>query len=57
MEEYWIIDPIQECISVLILVNGFYEVVEFRGNEIIESPKVRGFNLKTVEILNTDSGD
>jgi Uma2 family endonuclease len=35
--EYWIIDPELGKVSVLLLVNGFYEVTEFSGNEEIKS--------------------
>lgn len=35
--EYWIIDPELAKVSVLLLVNGFYEVAEFMGNEEIKS--------------------
>ena len=35
--EYWIIDPITNKISVLSLVSGFYEVVEFTGDQLINS--------------------
>ena len=35
--EYWIVDPEEEKVSVLLLVSGFYEVTEFRGDEAIKS--------------------
>jgi Uma2 family endonuclease len=35
--EYWIINPKEKKVSVLTLVAGFYEVAEFRGEEVIES--------------------
>ncbi|MGY6529501.1 MAG: Uma2 family endonuclease [Cyanobacterium sp.] len=35
--EYWIIDPELEKVSILILVDGFYEVTEYQQNEAIKS--------------------
>ncbi|AFZ47229.1 protein of unknown function DUF820 [Cyanobacterium stanieri PCC 7202] len=35
--EYWIIDPELEKISILILVDGFYEVTEYQQNDLIKS--------------------
>lgn len=35
--EYWIIDPELEKVSILSLVSGFYEVVEFQDNQQIKS--------------------
>ena len=36
--EYWIVDPIQEKITVLTLVEGLYEEAEFTGDAVISSP-------------------
>ncbi len=36
--EYWIVDPIQQKITVLTLVEGLYEEAEFTGDAIISSP-------------------
>lgn len=36
--EYWIIDPIESKVSVLSLVEGFYEVIEFVDRQTIASP-------------------
>jgi len=35
--EYWIVDASKSKVSVLLLVNGFYEVKEFIGERVIES--------------------
>lgn len=35
--EYWIVDPEEQKVSVLLLVSGFYEVTEFQGDEEIKS--------------------
>jgi Uma2 family endonuclease len=36
--EYWIVDPIQEKITLLTLVEGLYEEAEFTGDAVISSP-------------------
>lgn len=36
--EYWIVDPLENKVSVLVLEDGFYEVVEFKGTQPIVSP-------------------
>lgn len=35
--EYWIVDPLQNKVSVLVLVEGFYEDKEFKGEARIVS--------------------
>jgi Uma2 family endonuclease len=36
--EYWIVDPLENTVSVLVLEDGFYEVTEFKGMQPIVSP-------------------
>lgn len=36
--EYWIIDPIQQCLTVLEWVEGFYEEQVYRGDDKLNSP-------------------
>jgi Uma2 family endonuclease len=50
--EYWIIDPQELKVSVLTLVSGFYESVEFRGEDTIHSPSFPELNLTPEHILN-----
>ena len=35
--EYWIVDPLQDCVMVCILVEGWYNQVVFRENERLVS--------------------
>lgn len=37
VQEYWIIDPLEQKITVLQLVEGLYEEIEFQGNSPIKS--------------------
>ncbi len=45
--EYWIVDPIQEKITVLTLVEGLYEEAEFTGDAIIASPFLSALNQES----------
>lgn len=46
--EYWIVDPIESKVSILYLVDGFYEVTEFIEKQAIISPTFPELTL-TVE--------
>ncbi|MEO1683955.1 MAG: Uma2 family endonuclease, partial [Cyanobacteria bacterium J06631_12] len=37
IEEYWIVDPIAQKVTVFSLVEGLYEARVFEGNAAIES--------------------
>jgi Uma2 family endonuclease len=49
--EYWIVDPVGQKVTVLTLVEGFYEQVEFRGNEIIVSHIFPELGLSVEQVL------
>jgi len=49
--EYWIVDPIENKVSVLLLVNGYYEQTEFRGSEGIISQTFPELALTVEEVL------
>jgi Uma2 family endonuclease len=49
--EYWIIDPELAKVSVLLLVNGFYEVSEFTENEEIKSSLFADLKLTPEQIF------
>lgn len=50
--EYWIIDSFEQKISVLLLVAGFYDVTEFRGEDIIKSNLFPELNITVNQVLN-----
>ncbi len=50
--EYWIIDPQELKISILTLVDGFYDVVEFRGEDAIAFPTFPELKLTVAQIFN-----
>ncbi|HLP88883.1 MAG TPA: Uma2 family endonuclease [Nostocaceae cyanobacterium] len=50
--EYWIVDPINSKVSVLLLNEGFYDVVEFRDNQKIVSKIFPELELTVKQILN-----
>lgn len=49
--EYWIVDPIEQKITVLTWVEGLYEQVEFRGNERIVSQTFPELVLTVEQVL------
>ncbi len=49
--EYWIVDPIQEIVTVCTLVEGFYDAVVFRGQERIISSTFPQLDLNAKQVL------
>ncbi|MEH2418632.1 Uma2 family endonuclease [Nostoc sp.] len=49
--EYWIIDPQINAVTVLILVNGFYEETRFAGNTAIASTIFPELQLTAEQVL------
>ncbi|HAX75476.1 MAG TPA: Uma2 family endonuclease [Cyanobacteria bacterium UBA11372] len=49
--EYWIVDPIGSKVSVLLLVEGFYEVTEFTGNQALVSQTFPELTLTVEQVL------
>ena len=49
--EYWIVDPLQDCVIVCTLVEGWYDQVIFRNEERILSPTFSELVLTANQIL------
>ena len=49
--EYWIVDPLEAKVSVLINADGWYDVTEFYGDELIISPTFPELQLTPNKIL------
>jgi len=49
--EYWIVDPTEQKVTILTLVEGFYEQIEFRGNETIISQTFPELALTVEQVL------
>ena len=49
--EYWIVDAIQQKVTILELVEGFYEEKVYRGSDRIYSPLLTKNDLTAKEIL------
>ncbi|MBE9115988.1 Uma2 family endonuclease [Lusitaniella coriacea LEGE 07157] len=49
--EYWIVDPLQDVITVCTLVEGFYDATEFRGEESIISLTFPELALTAAQVL------
>ena len=51
--EYWIVDPLDEVITLCTLQHRFYDSIEVRGDESLTSPTFPDLSLTAVEILTT----
>lgn len=51
INEYWIIDPEMQQVTVCLWVNGQYEDTVYQGDTPIHSTMVPGFNLSAAQIL------
>ena len=49
--EYWIVDPLEEKVTLCILEHQFYDSTEFRGNDLIQSLTFPDLNLTVAQIL------
>ncbi|MFN7502119.1 MAG: Uma2 family endonuclease, partial [Dolichospermum sp.] len=49
--EYWIVDPVQNKITVLSLVEGFYEECIYTGDDLIKSAVFPEVEIKVSDIL------
>lgn len=49
--EYWIVDPMEQKVTVLSLVNGFYEEAEYRGSDGIVSQTFPQLQLTAEQIF------
>jgi Uma2 family endonuclease len=49
--EYWIVDPLQDCVIVCTLVEGWYDQVIFRNDQQIVSPTFSELVLTANQIL------
>ena len=52
--EYWIVDPGKAKVSVLTLIDGWYEVEEFEGDEVVKSPQFLELSLTANQLLNPE---
>ena len=49
--EYWIVDPEQSQVTVLVLTEDGYEETVFTGDEVVKSLSFAGWSLTAVEML------
>ncbi|NJL51910.1 MAG: Uma2 family endonuclease [Hydrococcus sp. SU_1_0] len=49
--EYWIVDPIQQQVTILELVEGFYEEKVYRGSDRLCSPLLTEIDLTAEGVL------
>ncbi len=51
IREYWIVDPIDACVTVCVLDEGSYTNYRFTGDEAIVSPVFPGLKLTCAQVL------
>ena len=51
--EYWIVDPAREQVTLLTLVDGFYETTVFKNSQPIISPTFPNLSLTSAQIFST----
>ncbi|HEY9656923.1 MAG TPA: Uma2 family endonuclease [Allocoleopsis sp.] len=49
--EYWIVDPLEEKVTLCVLEHQFYDSSEFRGNDLIQSPTFSDLQLTAAQVL------
>jgi Uma2 family endonuclease len=49
--EYWIVDPLQACVTVLEWVEGFYEERVYEGEARLASPLLGELDLTAAQVL------
>jgi len=56
ISEYWIVDPLQQQITILSWVDGLYEDSTYQGSESIVSPELGTLELTAEQILKAGGG-
>lgn len=54
--EYWIVDPLKEKVTVLLLRDGDYLTQEFVGDQVVRSQLFPDWEIKVAQILNPLGG-
>jgi Uma2 family endonuclease len=49
--EYWIVDPLEEKVTICNLNNGLYDLTEYQDNQLIQSPIFLDLKLTATQIL------
>jgi Uma2 family endonuclease len=57
ISEYWIVDPLDSKVSVLLWDDGLYEELVFTGNQIITSKAFPDLKLTVGQILAAGNGE
>ena len=55
--EYWIIDPIQAQVRILMLVDGLYEYIDYSGGDRVVSSLFPQFKLTVEQLLHAGQGE
>lgn len=51
ISEYWIVDPAEQKVTLLLLVDGLYEETIYHGDDVVQSPTFPELTLTVNQIL------
>jgi Uma2 family endonuclease len=51
IQEYWIVDPLEQVVTICSLAEGFYDAVQFRESDKIVSPTFPELELTAQQVL------
>jgi len=51
IQEYWIVDPLDDLVTICVLEDGMYTSYEFRDLQKLKSPLLTSFNLTAAQVL------
>lgn len=49
--EYWIVDPLEAKITICLLDHEFYDLTEFQGEDVMQSPLFPDLKLTVAQVL------
>ncbi|MGF1515355.1 MAG: Uma2 family endonuclease [Elainellaceae cyanobacterium] len=49
--EYWVIDPLEESVTIFTLAHQFYDAAVFRSGDVLRSPTFPGLRLTVGQVL------
>ncbi|NJN87457.1 MAG: Uma2 family endonuclease [Leptolyngbyaceae cyanobacterium SL_7_1] len=49
--EYWIVDPLENKVTICVVEHQFYDSSEYWGNDLVQSPTFPSLSLTATEIL------
>lgn len=51
IQEYWVVNPMEDKITIFTLISGFYDEATFQGDEVIQSSIFTDLSLSANQVL------